>query len=390
MRICLTHMRHAHTGGTERYLNYLAHYLCEQGHEVTIVCRSHKEAPHAAVRFVVLHNFALGPAWRRWAFARAVEAYVDRHGSEFDVIFGLGRTWSQDVVRMGGGCYQTQIDAMSGFLGAASSRTTRLQWKDRAALAIEKRTFQPGAYRRVITNAEMVKRDVMHRHAVPGTAVEVIYNGVDLERFNPRHRTGEGAKIRRLAGFGSEHLVFLFLGSGFPRKGFDLLLEAFPKVHQQYPAARLLVVGKDSGQAGYEKRAQVLGISQAVRFLGGRSDAEACFGAADVYVLPTRYDPFANATIEALASGLPVITTTGNGGGELIDQNVHGNVISLEDGVEGLVRVMQSWCDPERVAQASLAARKLAEQHGIKSKMQSTEQLLMTVAEEKRGAQQGL
>ncbi|MGH8454427.1 MAG: glycosyltransferase family 4 protein [Nevskiales bacterium] len=386
MRICLTHMRHAHTGGTERYLNYLAHYLCGRGHAVTIVCRSHTEPPHPQARFVVLHDFALGPAWRRWAFARAVERYVREHGHEYDMVFGLGRTWSQDVLRMGGGCYQTQIGAMSGFLGAASSRSTRLQPKDRVALAIEKKTFAPGACRRVITNAAMVKRDLMRRYAVPDSAVEVIYNGVDLERFNPRHRTGQGAGIRRAAGFTPEHIVFLFLGSGFPRKGFDLLLEAFPAVLKSHPAARLLVVGQDSGQAAYEARAAELGVPQAVKFLGGRPDAEACFGAGDVYVLPTRYDPFANATLEALASGLPVITTDTNGGGELIEPGVQGSVISLDDGVEGLGRTLLAWCDPARIATASVAARMLAERHGIESKLQATERLLEAVAEEKRHA----
>lgn len=384
MRICLTHMRHAHTGGTERYLNYLAHYLCGRGHEVTIVCRSHKASPHPKARFVVLHNFALGPAWRRWAFARAVERYVREHGHEFDVVFGLGRTWSQDVVRMGGGCYQTQIEAMAGFLGAARGRSTRLRLKDRAGLVIERRTFTPGAYRRVIANAQMVKRDVMQRHGVPETAIEVIYNGVDLERFNPRHRDGGGAKIRREAGFGAEHVVFLFLGSGFPRKGFDLLLEAFPAVLKAQPNARLLVVGKDSGQQAYEARAAKLGIAQAVKFLGGRGDAEACFGAGDVYVLPTRYDPFANATIEALASGLPVITSRTNGGGELIEPGVQGSLVSVGEGVEALAQVLVEWCDPARIASGARAARVLAERHDIDSKMQATEELLRAVADEKR------
>ncbi len=384
MRICLTHMRHAHTGGTERYLNYLARYLCERGHQVTIVCRSHTELPHPNVRFVKLHNFALGPAWRRWAFASAVDRYLRGHGGEYDVVFGLGRTWSQDVVRMGGGCYQTQVDAMSGFLGAASSRSTRLQPKDRAALEIEKRMLAPGAYRRIITNAAMVKRDVMQRHGVPAAAVEVIYNGVDIERFNPRHKTGKGAEIRRTAGFGSEHIVFLFLGSGFPRKGLDLLLESFPDVLRRHSNARLLVVGKDSGQAAYEAHVAALGISQAVKFLGGRPDAEACFGAGDVYVLPTRYDPFANATIEALASGLPVITTSSNGGGELIEHGVQGSVIALNPGIEELTRTLREWCDPARIAVASAAARALAEQHSIGSKMEATERLLLAVAEEKR------
>lgn len=389
MRVCITHMRHAHTGGAERYLNYLARHLCERGHDVTVACRSHKEPPHPKVRFVVLHDFALGPAWRRWAFAKAVERHVRDQGREYDAVLGLAHTWSQDVVRMSSGCYQTHLDAMSGFLGAASTRTTRLLPKDRVALAIEKRTFHPGAYRRVITNSAMVKRDVVLRYGVPEAAVEVIHNGVDLDRFHPRHRTGKGMEIRREAGFSADHIVFLFLGSGFPRKGLDLLLEAFPAVHRQCPQARLLIVGNDSGHAAYEAHARKLGIANVVRFLGGRSDVEACYGASDVYVLPTRYDPFANATVEALATGLPVITTDSNGGSELIEPEVQGSVVSIADGVPALGRALQAWCDPVRIRVASVAARALAEHHGVQGKMLVAEQLLEAVAAEKQRASSG-
>src|SRR5687768_10877590 len=175
MRICLTHMRHADVGGTERYLNHLSQFLCERGHDVTIVCRSHKAAPHPKVRFEVLRSFALGPAWRRWAFARAVERYVHKRGQHYDLIFGLGRTWSQDVVRVGGGCYWSQLEAMSaGYLGAARGRTRRLRPTDRVALKIEARTFTPGNFRHVIANSGMTRRDILARYAIDPALVEVI------------------------------------------------------------------------------------------------------------------------------------------------------------------------------------------------------------------------
>ena len=71
MRVALTHLRHAQTGGPERYLNQLAAFLAEGGHEVTIICRRRAESPHPAVRFEVLHNLALGPAWRLLARSQA-------------------------------------------------------------------------------------------------------------------------------------------------------------------------------------------------------------------------------------------------------------------------------------------------------------------------------
>jgi UDP-glucose:(heptosyl)LPS alpha-1,3-glucosyltransferase len=384
-------MRHAHVGGTERYLNHLSRYLCERGHEVTILCRTHKESPHPAVRFEVLHSFALGPAWRRWAFAKAVERYVKVRRKDFDIIFGLGKTWSQDVVRLGGGCMQTHLDLMSmGFTGAADSRTTRMRPTDHVALAIERRTFAPGAYRRIIANSGMVKRDAISRYGVDPSRIEVIHNGVDVEHFHPRYRGEKGRQVRHAAGFEDHHLVFLFLGSGFPRKGLDLLIDAFPAVLAQYAHARLLVVGHDSEQASYEKHVQELGIGHAVRFLGRRLDPEVCYGAADVYVLPTRYDAFAFSVLEALASGLPVITTDTCGAAELIESDDQGSVISvmgpLPLAVDNLRVALLHWCEPGRILPAATAARRLAEQHDIQFKLQATERLLEVVAEEKQRA----
>jgi UDP-glucose:(heptosyl)LPS alpha-1,3-glucosyltransferase len=369
MRICLTHMRHANSGGTELYLNYLAAYLCERGHDVTIVCRSHGELPHPRARFVVLRSFALVKTWRMWAFARSVERHI--RSTPYDVVLGLGKTWNQDVIRLGGGSHRTFLESMNG----SDAATSRLRLKDRLALGIERRALAAGTCRHIIVNSQMVRHDIMTRYDVPSAKIEVIYNGVDIERFHPRNRAA-GAEIRQAAGFGPEHLVFLFLGSGYKRKGLDLLLKAFQVVAKARPEARLLVVGYDSDLESYRKQAQQLGCGKKVHFLGGRSDPEYCYGAADVYVLPTRYDPFANSTLEALATGLPVITTDGNGGGELIEAGVQGGVVPLRDGVGGLSAELLRWCDASRIRIASDAARRLAEQHDHLSKMKATEQVL--------------
>ncbi len=375
MRIALVHMRHAHTGGTERYLNHLARYLAERGDDVTIVCRRHEEAPHAAVRFEVLHNLAIGGAWRMSSFARAVERHVA--AADYDLVFGLGKTWTHDVIRLGGGCHQTYLDlAHADTLSAAEKLVGKGRLKQKAALAIEARALAPGAYKRVITNCEMVKRDAMERHAIPAELVEVVYNGVDLERFHPRHRADN--PVRREAGFGPDDRVVLFLGTGYGRKGLDRVLDAFPAVMSERSDARLLVVGYDGARPSFERRAAALGLGERARFLGGRRDAEVCFGAADVYALPTRYDPFANATLEALATGLPVVTTDANGASELIGE-AEGTVLGRGSDAGDVTAALLHWLDRG----SNGAPRALAERHSIESKLEATAAILAAVAGEK-------
>jgi UDP-glucose:(heptosyl)LPS alpha-1,3-glucosyltransferase len=384
MRICLSHLRQSSgMGGTERYLNQLVVFLCDRGHEVTLLCRSHDESPHPGLRIVVLHDFALGPAWRRWAFARAVERH--QRTSQYDVTMALGRTWGQDVIHIGAGTYQTHLDHKALELAQADAQKARLRLRptDRVALAIERRALQPGAYRRVLVNSEMVKRDVMQRYAVPEQAMCVIHHGVDTQQFHPRHRERAGAELRRALGYATDEQLFLFLASGFRRKGLDLLLEAFPAVLQSCAKARLVVVGRDSAQPDYEAQARRLGIAQAVRFLGPRRDAEACYGAADVYVLPTRYDGFGLTVLDAMASGLPVVTTDTCGAAELIRPGQHGSVVALGEGLDALRAGLLQWTDRSRSAAAGQAARRQAELHDMAGKLAATESLLKEVAAER-------
>lgn len=373
MRVCLSHLRQSIArGGTERYLNQLAEFLCERGHDVTLLCRSHDELPHPAMRVVPLRGLAIGPAWRRWAFANAVERHLA--GNTYDAVLGLGRTWSQDIIHIGGGCYEMHLEHMG---------ITRPRPTDRVALAIERRALRPGAYRRVMVNSHMVGRDVMARYPVPAERLSVIHHGVDTQQFTPAFRE-QGAALRRSLGYAPDDFVFLFLASGFRRKGLDLLLDAFPAVAQKNPRARLLVVGQDSATPRYEAQATRLGVAARVHFAGRRGDAQICYAAADAYVLPTRYDAFGLTVLEALATGLPVITTTACGAAELLEDGVQGSVVNLAGDIATLSEALVLWCDRERARGAASAARALAEAHALRGNLEAVEALLLAVAEERR------
>ncbi|MEW6073117.1 MAG: glycosyltransferase family 4 protein [Planctomycetota bacterium] len=385
MKIALVHLRHAGTGGTEGFLNHLVRHLAEHGHEPVVVCRRHEEPPHPAVRFVVRRSLAIGAGMRHWRFAVAVERHVRR--TAYDVVLGLGRTWSQDVLRLGGGCHRTWLETGYGAgRGRAIRAAGRARARHRVALWIEERALRPGVNRRVIANSEMVKRDVMARYGLPAEEVAVVHNGVDLERFHPRRRSGEGRQLRAALGIGPDELVVLFLGHGFARKGLDIALSAFPRLRKERRDAHLVVVGHDSAAGAFATLARRLGAGERVHFLGGRRDPEACYAAADLYVLPTRYDPFANSTLEALAAGLPVLTSDANGGAELIEPGVEGTVLPAAAGAAEWGATLAEWSAPARLTAAAPLARALAEAHSIESKMEQTTALLEEVALEKGAA----
>lgn len=378
MKIALVHMRHAHTGGTERYLTLLALELAEHGHDVSIVCRSYEKLDHPRIRFVTLRPFSLGKAHRMWRFARAVEQHVRSAG--YDLVYGLGKTWTHDVIRIGGGSHKRFLAQMPEHKG--------LRFKDRVSMALEARAFRPGGFRLVIANSQMCAKEIAEDFFIAAEKVRVIHNSVSLERFQRELLTAPARVLRESFGIGQEELLYLFLGTGYQRKGLDLLLQAFSQADFASPLPKLLVVGYDSNLAAYQQQAQTLGLTERVVFAGGRRDAEVCYAAADVYVLPTRYDPFANTTLEALASGLPVITTSSNGGSEVLHPGV-GDVVTLVEDVSSLAKALKRWQDSDLRLSARAEAMACAAHYTHTAVMCRTRKLLETLALDKATEQCG-
>ena len=370
MKIALVHIKHAGDGGIEKYLNNLSSYLADHGHDVTIVCRRHESPHHPKVKFVKLKPFALGPAHRIWTFAKAVEKHVQQ--VKYDVVYGLGKTWSQDIIRLGFGLHETYLQQAHAF----SRNPKQIRWgRDRIVnkveLAIERKAFANPGLKKVVTNSKMVAEDVKQRYKLPDDRIEVIYNGVDLTRFNPDNKEKYRNKLRQKFGFSEQDFVLLYLGTNYGRKGLDRLLQAMHLSIEKRPNIKLLVVGYGSRIDEFRTIAENLGLADVVVFAGGRRDTEALYAAADLFVLPTRFDPFANTTLEAMASGLPVITSVENGAHELITNGIEGDVLENADDSHYFSEVLNYWCEKDIAAEGGQSARKLAEQHSIESKMET-------------------
>ena len=285
-------------GGIERATAGLLGGLVAHGDAVRLVT----PGPDPCVPGVAFHRLKLppAPAAVRPLLLAVAAARVRADG--WDVVQSHERAHGQDVYRAGEGCHRA-------WLGVRGRRGRAVY--NAVVLALERRVF--ARTRRIVAIARIGKDEIERLYAVPPHRVYVVYNGVDLARFHPDAARGAEA-LRDEAGISADAHVMLFVGSGFERKGLATAIDALARLPDD---VRLVVIGKGDRTA-YEARAERLGATKRVVWLGARRDVERWYGAADVVVLPTIYEPFGNVHLEALACGVPIVTTSRAGGAEIV------------------------------------------------------------------------
>lgn len=214
--------------------------------------------------------------------------------------------------------------------------------------------YRRGRHRKLVVVGSRLLAELEHWHRVSGERVVHIPNGIDVDRFHPSRREG---RRRILAGLGidPDSPVILFAGHEFERKGLDLAVQALARMETR---AQLLVVGDDD-PTRFRTLAARLGVDGRVHFAGRREDMPDLYGAADAFLLPSRYESFALVCIEALATGVPVVAPRIGGVEDYVVDSANGFLVDREAGpiADALDRLLR---DPETHAQMAAAARSSA------------------------------
>jgi UDP-glucose:(heptosyl)LPS alpha-1,3-glucosyltransferase len=284
-------------------------------------------------------------------FAFSSKGQVAR--GKYDIIQSHDKTLYQDIYRAGDGCHiewLRQRWKRTGLFGRLSMILNPYHW---LILGLERTIYKKPRYRKIVAISGMVKRNIMENYTVPADDIAVIYNGVDLERFHPKNRGRFRQDIRRQYNIGDSEFVALFVGSGFERKGVRYLLEAAELLDQP---VTVMIVGK-----GAEEKFRHITRRQRAIFCGPQKQIERYYAAADAFVFPTIYEPFGNVHLEALASGLPVITTTNSGASEIIENGKNGFVVKEPEDTKAIAEGMQRFLDRDMLHTMGEEARRTAE-----------------------------
>ena len=349
MRLAIVRQRYTPYGGAERFVEGALEALLERGIAISLYTRQWPQTRLQLIEPVICDPFYLGRLWRDWSFARAVCRAIAARPP--DLVQSHERLLCCDVYRAGDGVHRTFLDERLRTSSPLRRWLTESSPYHRYVLNIERRLFASPVLRAVICNSKMVRDDLHQRFGLPEDRLPVIYNAVDSEQFAPelsKHRPA----MRTALHIAEDATVFLLVGSGYARKGTARAIEALSRMSGN---VHLIVVGRDKSLGSYKRLAKRLGVGDRVSLVGSQEDAKPFYGAADAFVLPTLYDPCPNAALEAMACGLPVITSTRCGAAELVTEHDAGFVCPARD-IEALTRHMQTLTDaPTRAAQGARA-----------------------------------
>jgi UDP-glucose:(heptosyl)LPS alpha-1,3-glucosyltransferase len=309
-------------GGTERDLMVTAQYLRGAGYEVVIYADEVRaETSSWTVRAVP--NRVPGRALRVWCFAHAAPEQARREGA--DLVVSFARAIGADVMRSGGGAHVSYVRAAARWRGPIAGGAMWLSAYHRAQMAVERSAFRSALLKRTVAVSNLVRDDLVREFDLDPKHAITIYNGVDLGRFQPAPDGGARPAIRRRMGITGSGPMVVFAGNGFARKGLEFLLRAWPRIERE---AWLVVVGEDRAVLKFRRLSHRLGIAGRVVFAGRRRDISEIFSAADVFALPSLFEPFGNVVMEAMASGLPPLTSASAGVSELLPETMRHFVVN--------------------------------------------------------------
>jgi UDP-glucose:(heptosyl)LPS alpha-1,3-glucosyltransferase len=327
-RIAFLRRRFSPTGGAERYLLRLASGLAALGHHLTLYCEewTPRENPFHDLRKVASND----PV----SYAKKIGDLPlrDRH----DIIFSLYR--AGDGVHADWLAYR---EAFHPFLGPIR---TQMRSKNRDLCRLEAAVFAPGGARHLICNSRFVADQIIERFHYEPSRIDLIPNGVPFNQFS----TGDRALGRQALKLNPDEYVILLVGAGAERKGHAIARQATKKMRPDLKA-KLVIVDTPPPAA-----------------------MPHIYAAADVFLLPTLYDPFANVTLEALAAGLPVITSAQNGASEILTDLANGFILPRADDLKLIVHLLEHLADPDYRALFRQPARDLALQYDLGRNLTAT------------------
>jgi UDP-glucose:(heptosyl)LPS alpha-1,3-glucosyltransferase len=339
-------------GGAETSTLEMARHLAALGLDVTVVCRGATERPFVDqnVTFLPVATRGISRAAQTYQFVQGARALCYRE--RFDIVHAVTPCLAAQVYQPRGGTYPETMARSLALVRAPTLRALksvgrRFNIRQRFLYRLE-RTLLCKYQRRIFVAAvsEYVRRQVEVGFGFPGDRIRVVFNGVDVAPLTDDERLHQRSVLRAGLGLSADAPLLLFVAHNFRLKGLAELVQATAvAAHAGAGSPWTVVVAGRGGAGRYRRLARRLGVEARVRFVGTSMPIRDWYAAADALAHPTWYDPCSRVVLEALALGLPVVTTRYNGAAEVIEPGRHGVIVDEPDDRAGwaaaLARVLQ-------------------------------------------------
>ncbi|MCK9228356.1 MAG: glycosyltransferase family 4 protein [Syntrophorhabdaceae bacterium] len=358
-------------GGAERYTYDLAVRLAAKGHDVCVFCVNGIETKGITVVPLKTYRY---PRWfRNLSFALAHRHAVRKVRP--DVILGYGNVLDFDVYQSHGGVHSIWMQREIASYEKRAWRLIKkilLQYNINQIIQRKMEEHAIAAYRskRIIAVSDMVRDHFSSHYGMDKQHIDVVYNGVDIERFRPATVSPKGPATK-----------ILFCAGNFRLKGLGPLLQAMGNVVRQGEKVHLTVMGRGKKEP-FKALIDREQLGDLINFIGEHSAPEEIYRQAHIFINPTYYDSYSLTTVEAMASGLPVITTNWAGASCFVGHE-EGYIIDEPDNIGALTDAIIALTDPARRKVMSENARKKAELLTIEKNADQIENILLEVFQQK-------
>jgi UDP-glucose:(heptosyl)LPS alpha-1,3-glucosyltransferase len=367
LRIAILLDRFTPSRGGENYFSWLAGALSEKGHEVHVFAMKVEKGANTG------YAVHLIPVWKYPRSLMLLSFIVNSsrilRPYKFDIIHGVGWSLAMNVFNPHGGVEEAYLKqefrSITNPLYYAYKLLKRyLSLQHHLKIRVRRRQYRSESVKKIIAISKMIKRNIIDYHGTPEKKIAVIFNAVDLDRFHVGNAGLYREKKRESLGIDPGAILLVFAGNNYRLKGLEPLLGSLVYLRRWFPKQpfRLIVLGR--GQLGrYRRKAGRLGVSDLTLFPGAVSRIEEYYAAGDIYVHPTFYDSCSLTVLEALASGIPVITSRFNGAADAILSEEGGKIIDDPHDVENLARSIAYYFDEDRRKKARIVTRQWMERY---------------------------
>ncbi|MGR3294292.1 MAG: glycosyltransferase family 4 protein [Candidatus Scalindua sp.] len=364
MKIALIIYKYLPTkGGGEGYLANFANQLAERGNEVHIYA-SKWESNNNKIHYHSIPSIRFPKFLKDVSFV--INSYKLMAEKDYDIVHVVGRALGMNVFNPHCGVEKAWLKQNFLSIECPLSRVLRqiasfFSLRQNFILWLDKKQYTGKGVSRIIAISDMIKNDIIKYHKIDPQRIDVVYNGVDLNRFNPDNKTKYRKVMREKLSLGEE-FVILYISNNFRLKGLITLIKSLGELKKSGKDFKTLIIGRGN-EAPYRKLAKKLGCLDNLIFLGHVGEIEKYYAASDLYVHPTFYDSCSLVTTESLASGLPVITTIYDGASGIMEDGKDGFVMRNPKDHKALAEKINLFFDDEFRQKTSIAAREKAEQY---------------------------